>query len=203
MNKTRTIIADDHSVVLTGLSMILTASGKYEVVGTAADGNELIQLSQTVRADVILVDYRMPLLNGVDTLMKLKEKCKAKIVFVTSYTDEWLVAKAKEIGATGVISKTADEELLLSLLDKIVQGEKVFPTNEEIYNRLYAPLKTKYKLTESETSTIKDIQNGKGIKEIAERNNISTETVKTHKKNAFEKLGIKKITMLNQFLNRF
>ena len=84
-----------------------------------------------------------------------------------------------------------------------MMGEKVFPTNEEIYMRLYAPLKQKYKLTESETNTIKEIGNGLGIKEIAEKNKLSMETVKTHKKNAFDKLGIKRIGMLTQFLNRF
>jgi len=200
---TRTIIADDHSMVLTGLSMILSSSGKYEVVGTATDGMELIKLCQTVEADLILIDYRMPLLNGLDALISLKEKCKAKLVFVTSYTDEWLIARVKELGATGVICKTAEQDLLLSSLDKIMKGEKVFPSNEEIYNRLYAPLKKKYKLTETETNTIKDMQNGLGIKDIAEKNNVSPETVKTHKKNAFEKLGINKIAMLSQFLNRF
>ena len=200
---TRTIIADDHSMVLTGLSMILSSSGKYEVVGTATDGMELIKLCQTVEADLILIDYRMPLLNGLDALISLKEKCKAKLVFVTSYTDEWLIARAKELGATGVICKTAEQDLLLSSLDKVMKGEKVFPSNEEIYNRLYAPLKKKYKLTETETNTIKDMQNGLGIKDIAEKNNVSPETVKTHKKNAFEKLGINKIAMLSQFLNRF
>ena len=203
MNMTRTIIADDHSVVLTGLSMMLTASGKYTVVGTASDGQELINLSNTLEADLILIDYRMPLLNGIDALLVLQKKCKAKLVFITSYTDEWLVAKAKNLGAMGVICKTADRDLLLSALDKVMKGEKIFPTDEEIYNRLYNPLKNKYKLTESETSTIKDIRNGLGVKEIAKKNNLSPETVKTHKKNAFEKLGINKITMLSQFLNRF
>ena len=200
---TRTIIADDHSMVLTGLSMILSSSGKYKVVGTATDGMELNKLCQTVEADLILIDYRMPLLNGLDALISLKEKCKAKLVFVTSYTDEWLIARVKELGATGVICKTAEQDLLLSSLDKVMKGEKVFPSNEEIYNRLYAPLKKKYKLTETETNTIKDMQNGLGIKDIAEKNNVSPETVKTHKKNAFEKLGINKIAMLSQFLNRF
>ena len=200
---TRTIIADDHSMVLTGLSMILSSSGKYKVVGTATDGMELIKLCQTVEADLILIDYRMPLLNGLDALISLKEKCKAKLVFVTSYTDEWLIARVKELGATGVICKTAEQDLLLLSLDKVMKGEKVFPSNEEIYNRLYAPLKKKYKLTETETNTIKDMQNGLGIKDIAEKNNVSPETVKTHKKNAFEKLGINKIAMLSQFLNRF
>ena len=200
---TRVIIADDHAMVLTGLNIMLSSSGKYKVVGTASDGEELIKLSQTIKADLILIDYRMPLVNGLDALIMIKEKNKAKLVFVTSYIDEWLVKKSKELGACGVICKTSEKEVLISSLDKVMMGEKVFPTNEEIYMRLYAPLKQKYKLTESETNTIKEIGSGLGIKEIAEKNKLSMETVKTHKKNAFDKLGIKRIGMLTQFLNRF
>ena len=199
---TNTIIADDHPTVLKGLEMILSTSIRYKVIGTASNGNELIELIHHSDADLVLMDYRMPLLNGIDALLLLKERCNAKLVFVTSHADEWLVTKAKALGASGVISKSADEDVLLASLDKVMAGEKVFPTDADIYNQLYAPLKNKYKLTESETNTIKDLTNGLDVKEIAEKNNISHDTVKTHKKNAFEKLGIKKVTMLAQLFNR-
>ena len=198
----KTIIADDHPTVLKGLEMMVSSSTNYNVIGTAKNGKELIDLIKKSEADLIMMDYRMPIINGIDALLILKENCKAKLVFVTSHADEWLVKKAKELGASGVISKSADEDQLLSLIDRIMGGEKIFPTDEEIYKQLYAPLKHKFKLTESETKTIKDLQNGLDLKEIANKNNISPDTVKTHKKNAFEKLGINKVTMLAQLFNR-
>ena len=198
----KTVIADDHPTVLKGLSMMIASSGRYTIIGTANNGIELLELIKKVEVDLILMDYRMPALNGIDALILLKEKCKAKLVFVTSHADEWLVAKAKSLGASGVISKSVEEDVLITFLDSIMAGEKVFPTEAEIYSKLYAPLKNKYKLTECETNTIKDLTNGLDIKEIAEKNNVSTDTVKSHKKNAFEKLGINKVTMLAQLFNR-
>ncbi len=198
----KTIIADDHPTVLKGLELMVTSSSKYRIIGTAKNGQELLDLINNTEPDLLMVDYRMPILNGIDTLLILKEKCKAKFVFITSHADEWLVSKAKLLGASGVINKLVDEDLLISLLDKVMNGEKTFPTDTEIYHQLYAPLKRKYKLTESETNTIRDLQNGMDIKEIADKNNISPDTVKSHKKNAFEKLGINKVTMLAQLLSR-
>jgi len=198
----KTIIADDHPTVLKGLEMIISSSSKYKVVGTASNGDELIKLIDKVEANLIMMDYRMPLLNGMDALLLLKERCKAKLVFVTSHTDEWLVEKAKALGASGVISKSENEDALFLFLEKVMNGEKIFPTDAEIYRVLYSPLRNKYKLTECETKIVKDLKNGLDVKEIAEKNNISPDTVKTHKKNAFEKIGINKVTMLAQLLNR-
>jgi DNA-binding NarL/FixJ family response regulator len=198
----KTIIADDHPTVLKGLVLMVSSSEKYKVIGTANNGQELLELINKSEAELIIMDYKMPLLNGVDVLLILNERYKAKFVFVTSHLDEWFVARAKELGAVGVISKEVDEDLLLSMLDKIMNGEKIFPSEAEIYEKLYAPLKHKYKLTERETNTIKDLNKGLEVNEIAKKNNVSPDTVKSHKKNAFEKLGIKKATMLAQLFNR-
>ena len=198
----KTIIADDHPMVLKGLELMLTSTKKYKVVATATNGNELVAITHKCKADLILIDYRMPLLNGLEAVEDLKKRCKAKLVLVTSFADEWLVEKAKEIGAEGIVCKSADEQIILAQLDQIMGGEKIFPTKNDIYELLYEPLKKTYHLTDSETNTIKELNDGLGIKEIATKHYLSPETVKSHKKSAFGKLGIHKTTLLAKLLNR-
>ena len=199
---TKVIIADDHQMVARGLESMLNESGKYQVLAITNNGRELLESRQLVKAELILIDYNMPILNGADTLEKLKDKGKAKLVFISANVDEWLVNKVKTLGADGIICKSVDSQKLVALLDKIMDGEKVFPSDNEIFNSLYQPLKKKYKLTEAETNTIKQLNQGLCIKEIADKNCVTTETIKTHKKNAFVKLGIKKVTLLAQFIKR-
>jgi len=198
----KTIIADDHLLYLKGLELTLTCSGKYKVVAAVTNGIELVEVSKKTTADLIVIDFRMPLLNGLDALLKLKEKKQTKLVFVTAHADEWLIAEAKVLNVSGVICKTADESLLISLLDKVMQGEKVFPSDEDIYNRYYEPLKKKFNLTNKEAGVIRAIRNGLDVNEIAVKSNVTTETVKKQKKNAFAKLGIKKVTLLGQLFDR-
>lgn len=198
----KTIIADDHPMILKGLEMMLSSSKKFDVVAVASNGNELIDAASNKKADLILIDYRMPLLNGIEAIDAIRKKCNTRLVLVTNYADDWLVEKAKKIGADGIVCKSEEESMILMKLYKVIAGEKMFPSKQEIYNRLYEPLKKAYKLTDSETNTIKEINNGLGVKEIAKKNFLSPETVKSHKKSAFEKLGINKMTLLSKLLNR-
>ena len=199
----KTIIADDHPIFLKGFELMLSYTKKYKIIATASDGVELKDIATKFKADLILVDYRMPLLNGIEVVALLKKKSNSKIVLVTSFIDEWIVEQAKEICVEGIICKSSEESDIIDNLDKIMKGEKIFPSNKEIYNRIYEPLKNKYNLTQNETNTIKDINNGMGIKEIAAKNFVSVDTVKSRKKTAFEKLKISKTSLLAKILKQF
>jgi len=198
----RIIIADDHPIFIEGLKETISSWDDYQLVACASNGYELIQLCSENKADIIVLDYKMPNLNGIDAIIHIKKISNAKLVVMSFSLDECVINQAKDNGAHGFINKSVDMKTLYRKLNEILEGKIIFPTEEDIFNIYYAPLKTKFGLSRQETYLIKDINEGLSIEEISNKRFISIETVKSHKKRIFYKLDIKKISELLFFLKK-
>ncbi len=123
------IIADDHTLFIDGLKLLLKDEPDMNVVETAFDGKELLNILPTHRADIILMDINMPHLNGLDAARFVKLSYPTlKIIMLSTYNDEHLIEKAKATGANGYLLKTTNKEELLQTIRLVATGQACFPS---------------------------------------------------------------------------
>jgi DNA-binding NarL/FixJ family response regulator len=197
--KIRVLAADDQRVVREGLAMLLGLLPDVEVVGTAADGEEVLALAAELRPDVILMDLRMPRMDGVEATRRLRERDPAvKVVVLTTYADDRSVLDALRAGALGYLTKDAgaaeiqqalhrvasgqaalDPAVQLHLVEAIADGQSLGPT----------PATLPDGLTPREAEVLTLIAAGLSNTEIAERLVVSEATVKSHVNHMLAKIG--------------
>lgn len=191
------LIVDDHLVVREGLKLILETNDKFQVIGEAENGSQVLDILKAKKPDVILMDLNMPVLNGLDTITKLNElKVSIPIIILTTYNeDEWMI-KGLELGAKGYLLKDTSRENLFRSIETAVRGETLL--QPEILERV---LKAKTanevslsnnatNLTEKELFILKAAAKGYRNKDIAFDIGISERTVKAHLTNIFNKMGV-------------
>ncbi|MCY8235329.1 response regulator [Priestia endophytica] len=192
------LIVDDHMVVREGLKLILETNDVYNVVGEAENGEEALELIEKSPIDVILMDLNMPVMNGLDTIKRLKEKnISTPIIILTTYNEDELMLKGLELGAKGYLLKDTRREELFRTLESAVKGEILL--QPELMARL---VRTKEKqseemiaidrvnLTDKELFILKAAAKGFKNKEIADDLGIAERTVKAHFTNIFNKLNV-------------
>ena len=138
----RLLIVDDHPVVRDGLSGMFARDPEFEVLGEAADGAEAVRLAQALRPDVILMDLRMPGMDGVTAITELARRgVAARVLVLTTYDTDSYVLPAIEAGATGYLLKDAPRDELLRAVRAAAQGEAVLSPSvaARLMNRVRAP----------------------------------------------------------------
>lgn len=198
----RVLIADDQELVRTGLRMILDAHAGIEVVGEAADGQEAIDLAQSLRPDVCLFDIRMPRVDGIAATRALAgpgvEQPMAVVVITTFDLDEYVYA-ALRAGARGFLLKDAGSALLEQAIRAAADGEALIAPNitvrllAEFAGRSDAPAPTppREPLTAREEEVLAVVAQGLSNSEIAAELHITLSTVKTHLTSLMTKLGVR------------
>jgi DNA-binding NarL/FixJ family response regulator len=202
----RLLIADDHPVVRDGLSGMFARDPGFEVVGEAADGAAAVRLAGTLRPDVILMDLRMPGLDGLGALAELaRQGSTARVLVLTTYDTDSYVLPAIEAGATGYLLKDAPRAELLRAVRAAARGEGVLspsvatrlmtrvrtPSTQQLgtQQRGTQPLSTKT-LSQRELEVLELVAAGNTNREAAARLLISEATVKTHLLSIYAKLGV-------------
>lgn len=193
----RVLIADDHPVVRQGLRTFLALQDDLDVVGEAADGVEAVELTQTLNPDVLLLDLKMPVLDGHGTLLRLRELGLApRVLVLTSVGDRQDVAPAIRAGATGFLYKDVDPAALVQAI-RAVSGGQVLLAAEAAEAMLSAPAAVPGSpappmtpLTEREREVLALIASGRSNREIARELTVAEKTVKTHVSNVLMKLGV-------------
>ncbi len=186
----RLLIADDHPVVRDGLSSMFARDPGFEVLGEAADGAEAVTLAQSLQPDVILMDLRMP---GVDGLAAITELARlavpARILVLTTYDTDSYVLPAIEAGATGYLLKDAPRAELLRAVRAAAQGQSVLSpaVTARLMSRVRAP--GSGPLSHRELEVLELVASG-GTNRDAARLFITEATVKTHLLNIYAKLGV-------------
>ncbi|MGH3153583.1 MAG: response regulator [Streptosporangiaceae bacterium] len=185
------LIVDDHPVVRDGLSAMFARDPEFEVLGEAADGAEAIRLAQALKPDVILMDLRMPGMDGLTAITELaKRRVPARVLVLTTYDTDSYVLPAIEAGATGYLLKDAPRADLLRAVRAAARGEAVL--SPAVTARLMSRVRTPGAgpLSHRELEVLELIAAGTTNREAAARLFITEATVKTHLLNIYAKLGV-------------
>ncbi|HEV2694673.1 MAG TPA: response regulator transcription factor [Verrucomicrobiae bacterium] len=184
--KIRILIADDHYVVRIGLAALIGVEPDMEVVATAVDGAQALELFRRFQPDLALLDMRMPVKDGIQTAMDIRAQFPAaRVIMLTAFDGDEDIHKALQAGAQGYVFKNSSVEKLIPALRAVVAGQRWIP--KEVASRL-ASRKTFENLTSREVQVLQELAKGLANKEIADALNISEHTVKTHLKNILGKL---------------
>lgn len=197
----RVLIADDHAIVRSGLSLLINNQPEMEVAGTAADGREAVELALELNPDVVLMDLSMPPgENGLVATQRLKEAApEVQVLILTMHDDEEYLFRALHAGASGYILKSAEDADLTTAIQKVAQGDAyLYPSATKFLITEYLTrlregedMEGYEVLTQREREILTLIAKGYGNKEMAEHLVLSVKTVETHKSHIMEKLQLK------------
>jgi DNA-binding NarL/FixJ family response regulator len=191
MERIRLLIVDDHEVVRAGLQGMLASQPDFEVVGEAADGIEAVEMVERVKPEVILMDLRMPRMNGVEATRRIRARWpEVRILVLTTYDTEADILPAIEAGATGYLLKDIPRDELFRAVRAASRGESVLapPVAARLMGRMRAPAEEA--LSEREIEVLTLVARGASNREIAHALHISEATVKSHLIHIFGKLGV-------------
>ena len=205
--KLSVIIADDHTLFIDGLCLLLKNETDIEIINIAGNGKELLGLLHTHTPDLILLDINMPGINGFEALKRVKTYYpKIKVIMLSTYNEEHLIEKAKAGGANGYIFKNADKNELVQVMRLVGQGQSCFPYKQPVMNSIFdetdAFLK-QFNLTKREVELLQFLKKDFTNQQIADTLNLSVYTVETHRKNIMQKLDLKKPAELTKFILQY
>jgi two-component system, NarL family, response regulator YdfI len=194
----RVLIADDHLIVREGLRLILEAEPGFELVGEASDGAEALELAKKLHPEVVLMDLRMPRMDGLTAIEHLREQQpEIAIVILTTFKEDDLMRRGLKLGARGFLLKDTDRIKLFNTIRAAARGETLL--QPEIIEQLVSPPDVGNKtpkssaeigLTDRELEVLAAVAQGERSKEIAYRLGITERTVKAHLSNIYAKLGV-------------
>ena len=188
------LLADDHQIVRQGIKVLLEREG-FEIVGEAADGREAVQMASKTRPDVAVLDFVMPLLNGLDSAIQIhRESPSTKCILLTMYTEDQYVLEAFRGGLRGYVIKTqASEELIHAIRE--VTGGGIYLSPCGVYGVVVGAYLTGRNLTPDpltsrEREVLQLVAEGHTTKEIAGALKLSVKTAESYRSRIMEKLGI-------------
>lgn len=187
----RVLIVDDHPVVRDGIRGVFTGDSDFEVVGEAADGREAVARAGVFHPDVVLMDLRMPELDGVGATREItKSGIGAQVLILTTYDTESDVLPAIEAGAIGYLLKDTPRDELRRAVKAAAAGESVLspPIARHLMGQIRRPQRET--LSERELQILSMVAKGATNKRVAAELFISEATVKTHLLHVYEKLGV-------------
>jgi DNA-binding NarL/FixJ family response regulator len=188
------LIADDHPVVRQGLGVLLSVQDDIDVVGEAADGRQAVAMTAELDPDVILLDLKLPVLDGIAVLRELREAgARTRALVLTSASDRDLVPLAVHAGAAGFLYKDIDPDALVRALRSVHDGHTLLAP--EAAGSLLRPggpaaVRGIGALTVREREVLAQLADGRSNREIARRLQLSEKTVKTHVSSVLAKLGV-------------
>lgn len=198
----RVLVADDQQMIRAGFRLILSAEPDIEVAGEAADGAEAVTLARQLRPDVVLMDIRMPTLDGLEATRQLLAEVPAgvaRVIVLTTFDDDEYVFGALHAGASGFLLKNSAPERLIDAIRVVAGGEALLApsvTRQVIDEFTRRPARQAAppvlsELTERERDVLQEIAAGLTNAEIAARLYVSEATVKTHVSHLLMKLGLR------------
>ena len=191
MDKIRLLIVDDHPVVRDGLRGMLESQLDFEVAGEAGDGSEAVRQVQSLKPDIVLMDLRMPVMDGVTALGEIKANDpEVQVLVLTTYDSDADILPAIEAGAVGYLLKDSSREELYEGIRAAARGETVLApaVAARLVGRMRAPAEEQ--LSSREVEVLQLVAEGESNSEIANHLHISQATVKSHLVNIFGKLGV-------------
>ena len=200
--KIRIVIADDHPIFRDGLRKLLALEDDFEVVAEARDGKEVLEVLELLEPDILLLDLKMPGLDGLSALQRLQNsRIKTKVIVLTASEDKNQFVQAMKFGTSGIVLKQTATELLIKSIRKVHAGEIWLDshTTAAVMRQFSAPVeplapgmrdRERSPLSQREREIVSLVAQGFKNKEMAEKMFISEQTVKNHLHNIFDKLGV-------------
>lgn len=185
------VLVDDHAVLRAGLSRLLDGEPDIEVVGTAADGDQALEVVRRLRPDVVLMDLQMPGTDGVTATRRIVAACDSQVLVLTSFSDADRIVAALDAGAVGYLLKDADPEDVIEGVRAVSRGES--PLHPRAARQLLVARSSRpseVDLTPRETEVLVLVRQGLANKQIARRLGISERTVKAHLTSVFASIGV-------------
>jgi DNA-binding NarL/FixJ family response regulator len=208
-SKIRIVVADDHPIFRDGLCKLLALEEDFEVVAQASDGRQVLEVLQQLEPDILLLDLKMPGLDGLATLQRLQAaRNKTRVIVLTASDDKNEFVQAMKLGTSGIVLKQTATELLIKSIRKVHAGEiwldshttaaviRQFVAAEEQQAPAPPPMpapqreRERSPLSQREREIVALVAQGFKNKEMAEKMFISEQTVKNHLHNIFDKLGV-------------
>jgi DNA-binding NarL/FixJ family response regulator len=207
-SKIRIVVADDHPIFRDGLCKLLALEEDFDVVAQASDGRQVLEVLQQHEPDILLLDLKMPGLDGLATLQRLQAaKNKTRVIVLTASDDKNEFVQAMKLGTSGIVLKQTATELLIKSIRKVHAGEiwldshttaaviRQFVANDEAPAPMAAASapprdRERSPLSQREREIVALVAQGFKNKEMAEKMFISEQTVKNHLHNIFDKLGV-------------
>lgn len=194
----RILLAEDHKIVREGTRQLLEKAADMHIIGEAADGLEAVHLAEALQPDLIVMDVRLPVLNGLEATRAIKTKLPAiRILILSAYADDRYVFPLLEAGASGYLLKTASGSELIDAIRKVFAGGTALSARitDKVVNHLgnhqvYRSEEMQEGLTEREMEVLHAAAMGLSTRAIGESLSISPQTVQVHLRNIFGKLGV-------------
>ena len=199
--KIRVVIADDHPVVRTGLRLMLDMGERIELVGEAADGVAAIHLVSSLEPDVVLMDLRMPAMDGLEAIERIRaEWPHIAIIVLTTYDEDEMMLRSLQAGVRGYLLKESGLETVLQAIESAARGEMLL--QPEMMKRIldHAARRIKplthtqensdFNLTAREREVLAGIASGERSKEVAARLGITRRTVESYLNSIYTKLNV-------------
>ena len=186
--RSRVLIVDDHALLRTGVANIINPETDLEVIAEATNGLEGVEAYERYRPDVVLLDLRMPVMEGVDAIRRMREiDGQARIIVLTTYDSDEDIARALTAGAKAYVLKDIAADALIACIHEVLGGRTYLApaAAAKLAERV-----TRVQLTPRELATLRSMADGKSNKEIGTALGISERTVKSHLGHLFEKLGV-------------
>jgi DNA-binding NarL/FixJ family response regulator len=202
----KVLLADDHGVVRSGIKSLLETENDIEVIGEAANGQEALAKAKILQPNLIIIDVRMPVLNGIEATRKIRQEVPdTRVLVLSMHDDEEYVLQALECGASGYLLKDASKDEFLKAVKMIHRGEMYF--SGELSGLLVSGFRKKvpsetsesmvaYDLTKREKQILSMLTQGINNKDIADKLDKSVRTIETHRFNIMKKLKVNNVVEL-------
>ncbi len=201
MKRIRILLADDHSVVRSGLRSLFKTTREFSVVGEASDGDEAVKMAARLRPDVVILDISMPKMGGIEATRLIKQKCPdSGVLILTIHSSEEYIYEMMKAGANGYVLKDAEKQQIFNAVKTVAMAEPFFSPDisKVIVEKFVKQAKERPpeipavddKLTRREHEILRLIAQGLTSREIADKLFLSPSTINTHRANLMQKLDI-------------
>ncbi len=196
-NPIKLIIADDHEILANGMATILAKQADFEMLGTAKNGREVLDMMAINPANVIIMDLNMPELDGLETTQILKKKYpKVKVLILSMFDREGYIQNALDIGVDGYVLKNIGEKEIISAIHRILEGKTYFSQDvmEKVAMKMRHEPEAGIKLSATERKMLKFLSEGDTSGEISEKMNLATNSVMSYRKLLLQKFDAKNVS---------
>lgn len=208
MEIVRILIADDHQLILNGISDMLRPIKKYKIVGRANNGIEAVEKALSLKPDLIFMDISMPVLNGIEATKIITQKLPSvKILALTQHEEREYVKQMVKSGGSGYLLKNSKKDEFVEAIEAVTSGKHYLSKqiSEQIINDVITTEQGSWAeeeevtLTKREKEIVKKIADELSNQEIANELHISLRTVETHRRNIMQKLKVKSVVSLLKY----